>query len=65
SLNERDRNSYYKKAEESIIKDIPIVSFWHRTDYLIMQPRIKGYKVQPIYTMDKGMEIDNSGEIVP
>ncbi len=58
SLNEHDRNSYYRQAEELIIKDIPWVSFWHRVDFLIKQPWVKGYKVYPIYTMDKGMEID-------
>lgn len=62
SINELDRNRYYKQAEELIIKDIPWVSFWHRTDFLIKQPWVKGYKVYPIYTMDKGMGIDNPGQ---
>lgn len=57
-LNEGDRNRYYKRAEELIIKDTPLVSFWHKTDFLIKQPWVKGYKVYPIYTMDKGTEID-------
>jgi peptide/nickel transport system substrate-binding protein/oligopeptide transport system substrate-binding protein len=57
SLNEQDRNRYYKQAEELIIKDTPWVSFWHRTDFLIKQPWVKGYKAYPIYTMDKGTEI--------
>jgi peptide/nickel transport system substrate-binding protein/oligopeptide transport system substrate-binding protein len=59
SINEHDRNNYYRQAEESIIKDVPWVSFWHRTDFLIKQPWVKGYKVYPIYTMDKGTEIDS------
>jgi len=57
SLNKRDRNRYYKQAEELIIKDVPWVSFWHKTDFLIKQPWVKEYKVYPIYTMDKGTEI--------
>jgi peptide/nickel transport system substrate-binding protein/oligopeptide transport system substrate-binding protein len=57
SLNEKERNNFYKKAEEIIIQDMPWVSFWHRTDFLIKQPWIKGYKVYPIYTMDKGTEV--------
>ncbi len=65
SLNKNDRNHYYKQAEELIIKDVPLVSFWHRTDFLITQPWVKGYKVYPIYTMDKGMGIETSCEIVP
>ena len=57
SLNERVTNSYYKKAEEIIMQDMPWVPFWHRTDFLIKQPWIKGYKVHPIYTIDKGAEV--------
>ena len=57
SLDEQDRNRYYKQAEELIIKDVPWVSFWHKTDFLIKQPWVKEYKVFPIYTMDKGTEI--------
>lgn len=57
SLNEKDRNNFYKKAEEIIIQDMPWVFFWHRTDFLIKQPWINGYKVYPIYTMDKGTEV--------
>jgi ABC-type transport system substrate-binding protein len=57
SLNEKNRNNFYKKAEDGVIQDMPWVSFWHRTDFLIKQPWIKGYKVYPIYTMDKGTEV--------
>ncbi|HEX8949666.1 MAG TPA: ABC transporter substrate-binding protein [Dissulfurispiraceae bacterium] len=57
ALDEKDRNRYYKKAEELIIKDAPWVPFWHRTDFLVMQPWIKGYEVYPIYSMDKGMRV--------
>ncbi len=58
SINENDRKKFYKQAEELIIKDVPAVFFWHRTDFMIKQPWVKGYKVYPIYTMDKGMEIE-------
>ena len=62
SLNEPDRNRFYKQAEELIIKDVPLVSFWHRTEFLIKQPWVDGYKVYPIYTMDKGTEIVLAGQ---
>ncbi len=58
SIREGERIDYYKRAEEIIISDLPMVFFWHRTDYLIKQPWIKGYKVYPIYTIDKGTEIE-------
>ncbi|MDI6802097.1 MAG: ABC transporter substrate-binding protein [Thermodesulfovibrionales bacterium] len=57
SINERERNSYYKRAEELIIRDTPWVFFWHRTDYLVRQPWIKDYTMYPIYTIDKGTEV--------
>jgi peptide/nickel transport system substrate-binding protein/oligopeptide transport system substrate-binding protein len=57
SLGERKRNDFYKRTEELIIRDVPWVPFWHRTDYLVAQSWIKGYKVYPIYSMDKGTEI--------
>lgn len=58
SLNERDRNSFYQRAEEIIIEDSPWVPFWHRTDFLMKQPWVKNYRVYPIYTMDKGTELE-------
>lgn len=60
SINEKDRNSFYQSAEEIIIKDAPWVFFWHRTDFIIKQPWIKGYKVYPIYSMDKGLSVEIS-----
>ncbi|HXW69119.1 MAG TPA: ABC transporter substrate-binding protein, partial [Dissulfurispiraceae bacterium] len=60
SLNEYDRNNFYRQAEELIIEDTPLVPFWHRTDFLIKQPWVKGFKVYPIYTMDKGTEIESN-----
>lgn len=57
ALGEGERNDYYRRAEEIIISDAPWVPFWHRTDFLVKQPWIKGYKVYPIYSMDKGTEI--------
>ncbi len=58
SLNKGERDRCYKSAEEIIIRDAPWVPFWHRTDFLVVQPWVKGYKVYPIYSMDKGMGID-------
>jgi peptide/nickel transport system substrate-binding protein/oligopeptide transport system substrate-binding protein len=57
SISEKERNYFYQKAEEIIIKEAPWVFFWHRNDCVIKQPWIKGYKIYPIYTMDKGTEI--------
>lgn len=57
ALDEKMRDLYYSQAEEIIVKEAPWVFFWHRTDFTIRQPRIKNYKIYPIYSMDKGTEI--------
>lgn len=57
SVDIEKRNDFYRRAEESIISEAPWIPFWHRTDYLVKQPWIKGYKIYPIHTMDKGLGI--------
>ena len=52
---ERDR--CYGGAENIIARDIPLVCFWHKTDYTLRQPYVKNYRIYPIYTIDKGTEI--------
>ncbi|MBI5188504.1 MAG: ABC transporter substrate-binding protein [Nitrospirae bacterium] len=57
ALDQKTRDSYYRQAEEIIVKEVPWVIFWHRTDFTIRQPWIKNYKIYPIYSMDKGTEV--------
>ncbi|MCG2722029.1 MAG: ABC transporter substrate-binding protein [Thermodesulfovibrionales bacterium] len=57
TMDEKKRNALYQKAEELIVADSPWVFLWHRTDFIIRQPRVKNYTIQPIYSMDKGTEI--------
>jgi peptide/nickel transport system substrate-binding protein/oligopeptide transport system substrate-binding protein len=52
-----ERNSYYMKAETIITEESPWVFFWHRTDFTLRQPYLKDYKIHPIYSMDKGLEV--------
>jgi ABC-type transport system substrate-binding protein len=54
---ERERNSYYEKAERIIVEEAPWVFFWHKTDYVLRQPRVKNYRAYSIYSMDKGTDI--------
>jgi len=55
---EEEKNRYYEKAEKIIVDDAPWVFFWHKTDYALRQSWVKGYRMQPIYSMDKGTEIE-------
>jgi ABC-type transport system substrate-binding protein len=52
-----DANRYYRAAEKIITSDCPWVFFWHRTDFTLRQPWVKQYKIYPIYSMDKGVEV--------
>jgi len=54
---EAERDEYYRKAEEIIIRDSPWVFFWHRKEITLRQPRLKNYNIYPVYSMDKGMEV--------
>lgn len=55
--NEELGDSYYEKAEKIVVDEAPWVFFWHRTDYTIRQPRVKYYKIHPVYSMDKGVDM--------
>jgi peptide/nickel transport system substrate-binding protein/oligopeptide transport system substrate-binding protein len=57
SVDQRQRDRIYQKAEEKIISDAPWVFFWHKTDYVIRQPWVSGFKGYTIYNMDKGMDV--------
>ncbi len=52
-----DANRYYMAAEKIITSECPWVFFWHRTDFTLRQPWVKQYKIYPIYSMDKGVEV--------
>ncbi|MFN3395762.1 MAG: ABC transporter substrate-binding protein, partial [Thermodesulfovibrionales bacterium] len=58
SRDEKTRWRYYERAERIIVQEAPWVFFWHKTDYVIIQPWINNFTVYPIYSMDKGMKID-------
>lgn len=51
------RDGYYSLAEKIIDKEAPWVFFWHKTDFTLRQPYLKNYKIYPIYSLDKGVEV--------
>jgi ABC-type transport system substrate-binding protein len=57
SVNRSKRDGYYRDAEKIIIDDAAWVSFWHKTDFTLRQPHLRNYRIYPIYSMDKGLEI--------
>jgi peptide/nickel transport system substrate-binding protein/oligopeptide transport system substrate-binding protein len=52
------RNEYYEKAERIIVEDAPWVFFWHKMDITLRQPWVNCYNIYPVYSMDKGLDID-------
>jgi len=47
---------YYEEAERIIVQDAPWVFFWHKTDYIVIQPRVRDFIPYPVYSMDKGTD---------
>ncbi|GAB4482320.1 MAG: ABC transporter substrate-binding protein [Thermodesulfovibrionales bacterium] len=52
------RREAYRRAEQIIVDDAPWVFFWHKTDYVLRQPNVKRYRLHPIYSIDKGTEVE-------
>ncbi len=57
TMNERQRYHLYHEAENRIIKNAPWVFMWHRADYFVIQPWVTDFKIYPIYSIDKGVDI--------
>lgn len=60
SVNRDDAEKLYKATEELILKEMPLIPFWHRNDYVLTQPWIEGFKSYPLYTIDKGLSIEKN-----
>jgi len=54
---EQQRYALYQKAEDRIIKNAPWVFMWHRADYFVVQPWVKDFKIYPIYSIDKRVDV--------
>jgi len=57
SSSREERDHYYCLAEKAIVEDMPWVFFWHKTDITVRQPTLRNYRIYPIYSMDKGLEV--------
>ncbi|HWR71584.1 MAG TPA: ABC transporter substrate-binding protein [Nitrospirota bacterium] len=57
TVDERQRYVLYRSAEDRIIENAPWVFMWHRADYYVVQPWVKDFRIYPIYSIDKGMDI--------
>jgi peptide/nickel transport system substrate-binding protein/oligopeptide transport system substrate-binding protein len=55
--NRTKRYRLYREAEELIKQDAPWVFMWHRSDFFVVQPRVTDFRIYPVYSIDKGMDI--------
>lgn len=51
------RISLYRDAQERIVQMAPWVFFWHKKDYVVLGPRVSGYRLYPIFNSDKGLGV--------
>lgn len=51
---EKKRTAIYIETERRIIEDAPWLFFWHKNEYIVHQPWVKGVKAYSIYNADKG-----------
>jgi peptide/nickel transport system substrate-binding protein/oligopeptide transport system substrate-binding protein len=57
TLDEQARYRLYRQAEDRIIRNAPWVFMWHRADYYVVQPWVENFRIYPIYSIDKGMDV--------
>jgi peptide/nickel transport system substrate-binding protein len=57
TMNERQRYRLYRQADDRIIQDAPWVFMWHRSDYFVIQPWVKDFKIYPLYSIDKRVDV--------
>jgi peptide/nickel transport system substrate-binding protein/oligopeptide transport system substrate-binding protein len=57
TMDEKQRYRLYRQAEDRIIQNAPWVFMWHRADYFVVQPWVKDFKIYPIYSIDKRVDV--------
>jgi len=57
TMNDGQRYRLYRQAEDRIVGNAPWVFMWHRADYFVIQPWVKDFKIFPIYSIDKRVDV--------
>jgi peptide/nickel transport system substrate-binding protein/oligopeptide transport system substrate-binding protein len=57
TVDEKKRYALYRTAEDRIIDNAPWVFMWHRSDFYVVQPWVEDFRIYPIYSIDKGMDM--------
>lgn len=54
---EEERNILYRSVQHRIVSLAPWVFMWHKAEVLIHQPWVRGVKLFPLASADKGMDV--------
>jgi len=57
TTNDSKRYRLYRQAEKRITESAPWVFMWHKADYFVIQPWVKNFKIYPLYSIDKRVDI--------
>jgi len=57
TMDERQRYRLYRQAEDRVLQNAPWVFMWHRADYFVIQPWVKNFKIYPLYSIDKRVDV--------
>jgi len=55
------RDELYREAQARVVETAPWVFFWHKKDFVVHQPWVKGYRLYPINNADKGLGVELVG----
>ncbi len=56
----KKRMELYREAQARVVEMAPWVFFWHKKDYVVLGPRVRGYRLYPISNSDKGLGVSVS-----
>ncbi len=56
----KKRMELYRGAQARVVEMAPWVFFWHKKDYVVLGPRVRGYRLYPISNSDKGLGVSVS-----
>jgi ABC-type transport system substrate-binding protein len=57
TMDDRQRYRLYHQAENRIIKNAPWLFMWHKADSYVVQPWVKDFKLYPLYSIDKRVDV--------
>ena len=58
TMDERLRYRLYRQAEDRVVKNASWLFMWHKADYFVIQPWVKDFKIYPLYSIDKRVDVN-------